>query len=161
MTSEIQKAIKAAQEGKQSSFVKVREFLNTQKPKAPTAEELKARRQAARDLVAKNTQPPQPVAGPRRPYKLRPLMDPKTAPWPAPHPNWYKYPTQKVFRTGLTKRKNLGHLTWPDYEMPRLHEAAPRSHLLSEQQLIREALKTNDMSLSGAHIRPGLLKREK
>jgi hypothetical protein len=144
LSAEIQKAIKAAQEGKQSSFVKVREMLNTQKPKAPTAEELKARRQAARQLVAKQTQAPKPLAGPRLPYKLRPVVDPQNSPWPVPHPNWYLYPRQKVFRTGLTKRENNGPLTWPAFVVPRLHESAPRSHLLSEEQLIRQALKTND-----------------
>jgi hypothetical protein len=154
LSAEIQKMIKAAQEGKQSTFVKVREMLNTQKPKAPTAEELKARRQAARELVAKQTQPPKPLAGPRLPYKLRPVVDPQNSPWPVPHPNWYLYPRQKVFRTGLTKRENNGPLTWPNFIRPRLNEAAPRSYLLSEQDLIRYALKTNDPNPNSKYV-PG------
>jgi hypothetical protein len=146
------------QASKSGAITKVRETLSKFAPPAPTAEE-KAARRAASVARAAQHRPPQPVQGPKRPYHLRPLMNAGAAAgtaageqaWPLPHPNWYRYPTQKIFRSAMAKRENHGPLTYPVFEAPRLRESAPRSHLLSEQQLIRDALPGG--GLTGAPLR--------
>ena len=152
------------QASKSGAITKVREALSKFAPPAPTAEERAARRAAALARAAQH-RPPQPVQGPKRPYHLRPLMNASAAgasgeqAWPLPHPNWYRYPTQKVFRSALAKRENHGPLTYPAFEAPRLREAAPRSHLLSEQQLIRDALPGGGVSGAPLRLPPPLPKR--
>ncbi len=57
-------------------------------------------------------------------------MDRVKQPWPAPHPNWYRQGTQKVFKSLLAKKELLGPVYYPDYPAPRLRVPVPRPHLL-------------------------------
>ncbi len=86
------------------------------------------------------------------------VMDPSSKPWPAPHPNWYRYPAQKVFRSVLKKRDTLKPIYFPDYTLPRLKVPAPRSHLLSERALIEHALPHPSQRELPSQLKKGLRK---
>ena len=134
-----------------SAFLAVRAYLNSLKPVHDASTNVPKRHREALGPVR-----PIPMQGQRKPFGRRALVDADTAPWPLPHPNWYKKAAQRKFKSSLQHRPNDGPLSYPtsplyDYSVDVAKETAARAEMeareAQEAQQKEQQLSADDKSL--------------